>query len=348
MIDANKKHIAVLASLFSMLAMAMFSKNVIDAAKSALALCAGKIVPSIFPFMVASAVLVSNTQSDTFKFAKGTVRFLFGTSSLSPAAIIPGIVCGYPSGAICTCALYSDGLISKSEAESLIAFSNNSGPLFIIGAVGTGMLGSAKIGAQLYVIHIFSAIVCGIALKAFTKPLRTADTKSSAAKGGSFTDAVCQSVSTVLKVCGFVVIFAVILKIVEPLFSLFNPYVSCIASAFLEMTNGVCAAAELDVPMRIKLTAISAALSWAGLSVHMQIKSITSPVGLSLKKYYLTRPLACGVSAYTAYMTFKTPGSHFTLTVNPEKTVFKILTSLSIIIAAAVIKQNIKNKHTAV
>lgn len=103
MIDANKKRIAVLASLFSMLAMAMLSKNVIDAARRALALCAGKIVPSIFPFIVASAVLVSNTQSDTFKFAKGTVRFLFGTSSLSPAAIIPGIVCGYPSGAICTC-----------------------------------------------------------------------------------------------------------------------------------------------------------------------------------------------------------------------------------------------------
>ena len=60
MIDANKKRIAVLASLFSMLAMAMLSKNVIDAARRALALCAGKIVPSIFPFMVASAVLVNS------------------------------------------------------------------------------------------------------------------------------------------------------------------------------------------------------------------------------------------------------------------------------------------------
>ena len=45
--------------------------------------------------------------------------------------------------------------ISASEAQSLIAYSNNSGPLFVIGAVGVGIFGSLKTGLILYAVQIF-------------------------------------------------------------------------------------------------------------------------------------------------------------------------------------------------
>ena len=64
--------------------------------------------------------------------------------------------------------LYADKKITASEAESLIAYSNNAGPLFVIGVIGNALLGSAKLGLILYILEIISAILSGIILKAYT------------------------------------------------------------------------------------------------------------------------------------------------------------------------------------
>jgi hypothetical protein len=74
-------------------------------------------------------------------------------------AFICGIISGYPIGAKSVCDIYARGKISKSEAESLLAYCNNSGPLFVIGAVGVGIYGSLTVGVALYMVHIFCAIM---------------------------------------------------------------------------------------------------------------------------------------------------------------------------------------------
>ena len=51
-------------------------------------------------------------------------------------ALAMGITSGYPVGAKVASDLYKDKLCSKIEAERLIAFTNSSGPLFVIGAIG--------------------------------------------------------------------------------------------------------------------------------------------------------------------------------------------------------------------
>ena len=48
---------------------------------------------------------------------------------------IMGIISGYPVGAKIVCNMRSEGKLSKVEAERLLSFTNNSGPLFIIGTV---------------------------------------------------------------------------------------------------------------------------------------------------------------------------------------------------------------------
>ena len=65
--------------------------------------------------------------------------------------------------------LYNSGLCSKIEAERLIAFTNSSGPLFIIGAVGTGMFLDAKIGLLLFITHFFASITVGLIFKNYKK-----------------------------------------------------------------------------------------------------------------------------------------------------------------------------------
>ncbi len=50
-------------------------------------------------------------------------------------AFIMGIISGYPVGASIVTEFRNSGECSKAEAERLLSFTNNSGPLFIIGTV---------------------------------------------------------------------------------------------------------------------------------------------------------------------------------------------------------------------
>ena len=55
---------------------------------------------------------------------------------------ILSIVSGCPVSADSVLKLYKNSYIHKYEAERLLSFTNNLGPVFIIGAVGAGMLNS--------------------------------------------------------------------------------------------------------------------------------------------------------------------------------------------------------------
>ncbi len=60
-------------------------------------------------------------------------------------AFIMGIISGYPVGAKIVTEFRKNGDCSRAEAERLLAFTNNSGPLFIIGTVGISMFGNTLI-----------------------------------------------------------------------------------------------------------------------------------------------------------------------------------------------------------
>ena len=48
---------------------------------------------------------------------------------------------------------------TKEEAERMLAFSNNSGPLFILGTVGITLFANSTIGFLLLITHILAFII---------------------------------------------------------------------------------------------------------------------------------------------------------------------------------------------
>lgn len=52
----------------------------------------------------------------------------------------------------------------QNEAERMLAFTNNSGPLFIIGTVGILLFGNTSIGILLFITHLLSSITVGLIL----------------------------------------------------------------------------------------------------------------------------------------------------------------------------------------
>ncbi|MBO5337911.1 MAG: hypothetical protein J6A94_12370 [Lachnospiraceae bacterium] len=95
-----------------------------------------KMIPTLVPFMILSGIMVRMELTEGFTlFVYPFIKPLFQVSANVCYAMIMGFLCGFPMGAKTISDLYSQGLISKREAEYLLAFCNNIGPVYFIGFV---------------------------------------------------------------------------------------------------------------------------------------------------------------------------------------------------------------------
>lgn len=95
-----------------------------------------KMIPSLFPFMVLSGILLRTGLS--FRLSKLLYPFLGSLFRLSPDCIyviFMGFLCGFPMGASIIAESLSLKRISDKEASLLLAFCNNIGPVYFISFV---------------------------------------------------------------------------------------------------------------------------------------------------------------------------------------------------------------------
>lgn len=144
----------------------VFSPQSAEAARNGIILCGKAVIPALFPFFVLNGILIRlGFADDIGKALDKPMRRLFGLGGSCAAALITGMVCGYPSGAKAAYDLYKSGSCTKSEAETVLAFANNASPAFLIAGVGTAMLKSAEKGVILYILQLISALAVGIIMK---------------------------------------------------------------------------------------------------------------------------------------------------------------------------------------
>ncbi len=154
-----------LALLCAVLALMRWPQESMAAARDGLALCGNVIIPSLFPFFVLSSLVVELGMSRYLgRLLEGVMAPLFRVRGACASALALGFVGGYPVGARTAIALYENGQCSKTEAERLLAFCNNSGPAFILGVVGTGIFASSRAGLLLYLAHMAASLLRRAAL----------------------------------------------------------------------------------------------------------------------------------------------------------------------------------------
>jgi len=291
-----KKHLPVLMTLCVFFTLMLRSPLAAEGAKSGLSVCAGSLVPSLLPFFTLSNLLSAMGLSDILSDrAGGLMRRLFHISGAGAQAFFLGLTGGYPLGASAVASLRREGRLSRDEAERLLAFSNNSGPAFILGAVG-GVLQSPLAGGILYVSHILAAVCVGFLLRG--KALPADDPPDNAPKAPSFArafpQAAAKAVSSTLAVCGYVVLFSAMLGMLTPLQAL-PPLLRAVCTGFLELGSGAAALAGL-APAPETLAAASFLLGWGGLSVHCQTLAAVEGTDIRTARHTIGRA-ACGVLA---------------------------------------------------
>ncbi len=270
-------------------------------AKSGMYLCSEVLIPSLFPFFVCSGLLIySGFCSVVSAYLSPVMKPLFNVGGSGAAAFLLGIISGYPLGAACACNLYDGGYLSKTECERLLAFCNNSGPLFILGSVGAAIFHSPKAGIIIYASHILSALIIGIMFRFYKKndttkyevPVYNTNLSSPEV----FQKALSGSVNSILTVCGAVIFFSVISNIVADYFS-DGSVIKAVLIAASEITSGINRISYLPIPFSMKIIMSAACAGFAGLCVHLQVMGTVSGRGLSLVPYIVGKCMHAILSA---------------------------------------------------
>ena len=148
----------------------LFSKNNLSAAKSGLLLWANSVLPSLLPFFIATELLgYTDIVPLCGKLLSPIMRPIFNVPGEGAFALLMGIISGYPIGAKIVGNLKEQHLCTDIEAERLLAFTNNSGPLFIVGTVGIGLFYNASIGLILLTTHILACLTTGFLFRWWRK-----------------------------------------------------------------------------------------------------------------------------------------------------------------------------------
>ena len=281
----------------------------IEYAKEAMELCYNMIIPTLFPFFICSGLLIYSGFSESIsKVFAPVMKPLFNVNPNGSAAFVLGIISGYPLGAVTVCNLYQGFYISKTEAERMLGFCNNSGPLFILGSVGIGMYFSIEVGIMLYLVHIISAILVGFILRFYKKndylaPRTQITVRENSALAG-FGDVLENSLKSILNVCGAVIFFSVVSRLFLDFVHLKEQYMALIYG-ICEFASGAFKVSALDVDFVSKMVLSSFIVGFAGISVHIQVLAVVSKHSLSIRPYILGKLLHGAISAGLMYMVLK-------------------------------------------
>ena len=313
----------------------IFSNTNLSSAKNGLILWANSIVPTLFPFFVATELL-SHTNFTYYlgKLLNKFMKPLFNVRGEGSFALIMGIISGYPMGAKIAANFRLNNICSKEECERLLSFTNNSGPLFIIGTVGITMFGNSTIGILLLISHLLASITVGIIFRFWKFNIKcdsntqnfyhttSNDSITLSNLGGIIGTSITNSINTILLIGGFVVLFSVIISILQnsqllnALANLLKPVFNFLhipekfsvgfISGLLELTNGlniICSIPEKRLFYNILLA--SFLLGFGGLSVLLQVWSVIAKTDLSIKPYILGKLLHACFSAFYTFLLLK-------------------------------------------
>ena len=269
----------------------------LEAAK-ALTLCAGTVIPALFPFMVITGLLVRLGFGQWLApDMAGLMASLFRLPGCAGSALLLGLVGGYPIGARTAAELYASGDLTRQEAERLLTFCNNSNPVFLISVLGVGVFGSVRAGVWLWLIHVLSALLTGLVFRGSGKSASRQELTrhppfQAVSFAEAFTGAVRSSLAGILSVCAFVVFFYVL---AQPLTAM-GGRLGAVLVAALELFS----LTPLLTADAFGFLLAAAAAGWGGLSVLCQTLAVLEGSGLRLRNCFLGKVVQSAFSLLLA------------------------------------------------
>jgi sporulation integral membrane protein YlbJ len=270
------------------------------------------VLPSLLPFFVLTRILTSLQVINSFcKFLTPVTKFLFKTPAVSSYIFVMSIISGYPVGAKLTSECYENRLITKLEAQKITSFTSNSGPMFIVGSVGVGMLASKQAGLIILLSHILASIFNGVLYRNFFTKTKKSEYDEKLIKkevdlNKVFEQSVYSSANALLLIGSYIAIFFTFVqllnnylifdsfvKLIYPILNILklDPLiVKAVLEGMLEITKGCLTVANLGLNINLSTVCCTFIISFGGFCTYFQSLSFLNSCGIK-KSFYLLQKL---------------------------------------------------------
>lgn len=298
-----------------------------EGAKEGLLLWFMAIVPSLFPFMILSNILIKLKVTKYInRILKPVFGFLFGIREDGSYPVLIGFLAGCPIGAKSVAQLYKNGELKKSESQYLITFCNNLSPMFLIEFIGVKCLG-VKEPVLIFGVVVTSALINAFFYRIVNSLEKTVDMdienknnikdkQLESDKNYPIMDAVDESIAdsceTILKIGGYIILFSIITSIIEYMIPQKYSVVGCVLAGVFEVSTGAMQLAENDILSEISffMTDVKIILTiwfcaFGGISSVAQTYSVLSGTDLSIKKYVAAKIRQGFIAVILALLVFR-------------------------------------------
>jgi sporulation integral membrane protein YlbJ len=262
---------------------------------------ATRIVPTLFPFMMISSLMInSGADIELGKILEKLLKKLYRFSNYGLYVIFMGFFCGFPMGAKVVSELYEQEKIKKAEANALLSFCNNIGPAYFVGIIipiihEFGYSNTIPFLFGMYGIPALYGIAIGFANSEMLSYKPSENPKASASLVSIIKKSCAENTSALIILGGYIT-FTNACRILLDFIPLKAIYKDII-SIFIELTGGVQTIYLTSISPELKLFWIMTALSFGGVSCFMQTSCFLEKSSLSIKGYMKHKLITTFISA---------------------------------------------------
>lgn len=273
-----------------------------------------KMIPTLLPFMILSGILIRmNLTEGVVRLIHPLLRFLFCTSPNGSYTLIMGFLCGFPMGARIIGELYGSGKLSRWEAERLLAFSNNIGPIYFL-SFAMPMLGIKKTAGPFLIMYGLPLLYGFMLMRVlphfrwkrktimtdmvnYSQAAQTLQASGRTIKTSppslltALDDAVLSGLFGIAKLGGYMVFFNLLNILFVP-FSRLSPMIPGLYNTILEITSGIDRCGQ-SFPYTVLIL-----LPFGGFSCIGQTYSMICHTDLSIRPYVVHKLIQTALTAF--------------------------------------------------
>ena len=266
----------------------LYPEKTADAARGALRVFGMDIVPTLFPYMVLTRMLITRLKS-------GSRSSLFICAAL-------GCLGGSPSGASMIQSLTSSQKLQHKTVYALCALTGTISPIFLLNTVGK-WLGHSPLTSFLLLSHFIGAVLTAMLVYyIFHKEDVMIQSRNSAVQ---VTDenTILTCATSILGIGGCLVFYSVVSEVITLLVFQSDGFFSAFIHATLEISGGMKKLAMHFLQAQGKLGIVMAfSCGFSGLSILSQNELFLKRIGITLPKLIVISILRACFSAAVMFM----------------------------------------------
>ena len=233
------------------------------------------IIPSLFPYFFITSYLNASLLGMSIpgiQILANRLHIPKGADSI----LLLGFIGGYPVGAQTITNTYKEGHLTKDCARILLGYCSNAGPAFIFG-VTASMFPTSYAPWCLWFLQIISTIITAHFLP---KPNGQDIIWNNVSRITAII-ALQRSLRSMASVCGWIILFKILIAYISKPMQALGGNALILLSGILELSNGCLSLVNIPTDSA-RFVLCSVFLSFGGLCVLMQTRSVAGALGLGL------------------------------------------------------------------